>query len=207
MIDQLVMRCTFKKDHDYISGSNRYEWSSFNLRELKIPLEGKIEPDNSISELKHRWESLKSSMTGIGFKVFNSPTNHIKPEPYIELKASPAKVIQGHNIFGPLDLKECALAIIEVLFTTYPDVADHLDQSTWEVAEMHLTFFSRAPSEREAELFIGALQNISRGHTKSRHGYATTAYFGRKKTRLKALRIYCKHPEVVIPPKTNRPQK
>ena len=197
MIDQLVLRCTFNRDIDHIPGSSMYAWSRFDISKLGVILEGEILPDRSVGKLRHPWEKIHSSLSGVAFKVFHSIQSICKPEPYIEIKASPAKVMQGHNIYGSLNLEECALAIIEVLFVTYPDLVPHLDQATWEVAELHVTFFSRAPSEREAELFVRALQNISRGHTKARQGYATTSYFGQKKTRLKANRIYCKYPEVI----------
>ncbi len=220
MIDKLVLRCQFKdprsvknselnqidifdlleKDDSkqLFQDSPYWQWADFDMTKLGIPLEGSIDPsDNSVSNLRHAWESIPSSYHNLAFKFFFSPNNKICDHPYIEIKASPAYMIQGHNVFGSLDLKECALAIIEPLYLQYPDLVEYLDEKSWEVAQMDLTFASFAPSERDAEQFIHALKGLSRGHTKARSGFATTAYFGQSGTKYKALRIYLKLLEVI----------
>ncbi|MDT8385165.1 MAG: phage/plasmid replication protein, II/X family [Gammaproteobacteria bacterium] len=204
MIDMLVLRCTFKKDASYLAEKNPLKrekisdpWMDFSITNLKIPLAGTLMPDDTFEDLRVPWQSIPTSNSGLSFKVFHSPENKIKPEPYIEIKASPAKLMLGHNVFGSTNLLECSMALFEVLYTTYPELVFHLDEPTWEVAEMHVTFFSRAKSEREAGLFIQALQNVSNGHTKSNGGYATTSYFGKKHSRLKTQTVYAKYPEVL----------
>ena len=53
-------------------------------------------------ELNTPWESLPSSYSGLALKIYDS--NNMGP-PRLEIKASPAKVMQGHNVFGSTDIE------------------------------------------------------------------------------------------------------
>ena len=187
MIDRLVLRCRFR------------DILNFNIRSLNIPMEGYLERDGNLSMVRHPWERIPSSFAPIAFKVHDYSTFSINKEPdaYIELKASPAKVAQGHNIWGTDNLAEAVLTLTEVFFLHYPNIADELDFSSWEVVEADITYHSRAESTLHATQFITALGNVSRGQTKSRAGYATTAYFGSKGSRIKKIKIYEKFTEVM----------
>lgn len=186
MIDRLVLRCFF-----------RTGCLDFDLRTLSIPLVGAIDADGRLHHVRHAWESLPSSFSGLAFKVFYNPESTIQPEPYIEIKASPAKIAQGHNLYGSDDLAECALTLINAFADIYPHVLAELDERTWEVAEVDVTYFSRAKSQCEAEAFIAALMHVSKGQTKARAGFQGTAYFGKTNSRLKRLKVYAKLKEVI----------
>ena len=183
MIDKLVLRCRFR------------EIEYFNIHDLDIPLEGAIDGDKRLTMVRHPWERIPSSFAPVAFKVFDQSLNK-NPDAYIELKASPAKVMQGHNVFGSDNLRECALALTGAFFCHYPQVADQLDQSTWEVVGADVTFHSRAESVLHAIRFITALGNVCKGQTKARNGFSSTAYFGGKNSRLKKLKIYEKYSEI-----------
>ncbi|WP_234933856.1 phage/plasmid replication protein, II/X family, partial [Vibrio anguillarum] len=47
--------------------------------------------------------------------------------PCIELKCSPAKIIQGHNVFGSTSIALGADEMLAALVNVYPDVFDMLD--------------------------------------------------------------------------------
>jgi II/X family phage/plasmid replication protein len=85
---------------------------------------------------------------------------------------------------------------MELLCMTYASLADLLDHESWELAEIDITYSSRARDNQEARAFINALGNVSYGQTKSRTGYDGTAYFGKKNSRLKKIKVYSKGPEV-----------
>lgn len=182
MIDKLVMRCPFRSPND------------FDLERLEIPLQASIDTDGEIYGLRHPWESIPSSFTDLAFKVFDRTEDH---EPFIEIKASPAKLMQGHNVYGSDDLRECALALMEVFCMGYPAVFEALDYAEWEVVETDVTYHSWADSEHQAGEFLRALAQVSKGQTKNRTGYDSTAYFGKKNSRLKKLRVYVKLLEVL----------
>lgn len=187
MIDSLVLCCDFMKS-----------WIVFDLQELGIPLKAEIDPiTREAQSLHHAWESIPSSFGSLTMKVFYHPTSKNRPDPWIEIKDSPAKIMQGHNIFGSDDLGKCAYALIETLYKAYPGLVGKLDPSSWTVAEIDITYHSRADSNREANQFITALQHVSKGQTKSRTGFNGTTYFGKKNSRIKKINVYDKNAEVI----------
>jgi len=157
MIDKLVLRCDFAKVFHLHRG---FDFPHFNLKELKIPLEISLDADGEETNLRHPWESIPSSHAGLAFKVFDYRYNALEAF-YIEIKASPAKLMQGHNIYGSSNFNECALFMIELLCNTYPDLFGYLDIQSWRLVEIDLTYFSRADDDHQALQFINALQNVS----------------------------------------------
>jgi len=194
VIDKLVLHCEFA------------DIEGFDLRALPVPQEGAIDETGRLTMVRHPWEKIPSSFESVAFKIHDYTTAN-EPRAFIELKASPAKVMQGHNVWGSDDLVECALAIINPFAMAYPEVMEKLDQGSWDVREADITYFSRAESELHAMQFIQAMGNVSKGHTKARHGYATTSYFGKKNSRIKKLKLYAKYTEVMEWVKTVRKQK
>jgi len=159
-------------------------------------MEASIDADGDVFDLRHPWEKIPSSYAPMAFKVFDFRDSHKEGSAFVEIKASPAKIMQGHNVFGSDNVKECALSLIELLLETYPECFNALDQLSWEVVEVDITYFSRLKDQRETTQFINALQNVSSGQTKSRTGYSGTAYFGKKNSRIKSIKVYDKQGEV-----------
>ena len=65
----------------------------------------------------------------------------------------------------------------------------------WELAQIDVTYSTRAKDNHESNAFIKALQNVSYGQTKCRTGFGGTAYFGKKNSRLKKIKVYTKDDE------------
>lgn len=205
MIDMLVLRCNFKKEANPFK-LGELQYPTFKLDELGIPLEKFFDKDGDMMNVRHPWESIPSSFEGIAFKVFDNRFNALESF-YIEIKASPAKLAQGHNIFGSSDFCDCALRLIFVLCHKYPVLANKLDFTTWFLAQIDITYSSRAKTEKQAVAFINALSNVSYGQTKSRDGCNGTAYFGKKNSRLKKIKVYAKHSEVLQTIEKKKKQK
>jgi II/X family phage/plasmid replication protein len=205
MIDKICLRCDFARVFDLKKVS---VFPTFNLRELNVPLEMSLDADGIETNLRHPWESIPSSFTGLAFKVFDYRYTALKePDFYIEIKASPAKLMYGHNIYGSSNFKECAFFMIELLENTYPKLFGLLDMRSWYLSDFDVTYFSRAECNTLATQFINALQNVSRGQTKSRKGHDGTAYFGSIKSRLKKIKVYGKHNEVLKEIEENKLKK
>lgn len=200
MIDMLVLRCNFAKE---MNSNNELAWPLFRLGELSIPLEQSIDADGHISNLRHPWEKIPSSYESMAFKVFDHRFDALDSF-YIEIKASPAKLMQGHNIFGSSDIYDCCMTLCELLCMTYPQVAERLDHSTWQMAQIDITYSVRAKDQHECKEFINALHCVSYGQTKSRTGYDGTAYFGKKNSRLKKIKVYSKLMETLEVIKKNK---
>lgn len=205
MIDKFVFRCDFLKE--FFSAQNCFDFPVFKLHELDIPLEVSLDADGEIMNVRHPWERIPSSFEGMAFKVFDTRYKGVNEAFFIEIKASPAKLMQGHNIFGVVDFCDCALRLIILLCKTYPILVSKLDFSTWYLAQIDITYSSRAKNDKEAKRFINALGKVSSGQTKSQTGYDGTAYFGKKNSRLKKIKVYAKHSEVLETIKKNEKKK
>lgn len=186
MLDKLVLRCWFRDPE------------AVNIRELGIPLSGSVEPDSGeVFNLRHPWESIPSSFHSLAFKFWDFCADRPDSQPYVEIKASPAKLIHGHNVYGSDDLIECSFALFTLFYETYPQLVELLDISSWELAEVDITYASWAETPRAARQFIAALQNVSHGQTKGRGQYDGTCYFGKKNSRLRKVKVYDKFHEVL----------
>ncbi|WGM17561.1 phage/plasmid replication protein, II/X family (plasmid) [Arsenophonus nasoniae] len=60
-------------------------------------VEFEIKGDLSVQGLAHPFESLPTHFASLGMKIYQG-THLIFPR--VNLKASPAKLLQGHNVFG-----------------------------------------------------------------------------------------------------------
>lgn len=150
-------------------------------------------------DLKHPFESLPSSHTGIAFKIFSGPTFY----PFVSLKASPAKVLQGHNVFGSCSIKLGAFEFLAALAATHPQLAAALDFTCIDVMQLDCTFSARLPSDQMLRDTIEHMRKLSVGQTFSRESaralkrkaacsYDSTIYFGGANSRLKTLKLYDK---------------
>lgn len=205
MIDKFVFRCDFLKE--FFPAQGCFDFPVFGLVELDIPLDASFAADGTRTNLRHPWERIPSSFEGMAFKVFDTRYKGGNEAFFIEIKASPAKLMQGHNIFGSVDFCDCALRLILLLFKTYPVLSSKLDFSTWYLAQIDITYSSRALNDKEAKRFVNALANVSSGQTKSQTSYDGTAYFGKKNSRLKKIKVYAKHSEVLATIKKNEKKK
>jgi II/X family phage/plasmid replication protein len=117
-------------------------------------------------------------------------------QPYVSLKCSPAKIMQGHNVFGSLDLGLCSREMMMFLYEAYPDLYECLNQELTEVAKMDITFSARLPSEHVANQVITYLKNVSSKQRKSRwNAHLTTATWGSAQSRVMRLKAYLKAQE------------
>jgi len=203
MIDKLVLRCDFMKvsrSVNFQPGS--YFWPDFQLAALGVPLEQSIDRDGEVYNTRHPWESIPSSYEAMAFKIFDHRYDQLDSF-YIEIKASPAKIMQGHNVYGSVDFYDCSMHLMELLCLTYPQLTELLDHTSWSLSQIDITYSSRAKDENQARAFINSLCNVSFGQTKPRTGYDGTAYFGKKNSRLKKIKVYAKHAELLQTIKDN----
>lgn len=201
MLDKIHLFVPFKLEHIQLLGvDGRSEpVHHVDLESLGIPLQGQITrgDDGALQAdyLRHAWESLSTGFTPLAFKVFHESLGK-RLMPGIEIKASPAKLLQGHNVFGPVCIEKGALVMLKWIAGTYPTLFSMLDVKSAQVYALDCTYSARMPNERTAQQVIDALRGTSNGHTKSRgDNYQTTAYWGAKESRLKRLKAYLKHPE------------
>lgn len=173
---------------------------SVDLKALDVRLVGSISYTESglplVEDLRHPYESVPSSFGGMALKVFPHTCGK-RVSPGIELKASPAKLLQGHNVFGSSCIELGFVTMCDLLAQAYPQLASMLDFQWSQLISLDATYSARLPNEATCYQAIAAIQGISSGQTKARgDAFATTAYFGSKCSRSKRIKVYLKSPEV-----------
>ncbi|WP_313487459.1 phage/plasmid replication protein, II/X family [Stutzerimonas kunmingensis] len=201
MLDKIHMFIPFKAQAIATStGKRGNELLIVDLEALGVPLRAtSVFSDGKggyqVEDISHAWESLSTGFTPLAFKVFHQSLGK-RVQPGVELKASPAKLLQGHNVFGPTSIRKGGEVMLKWLAGSYPKLWALLDWQAAEVYGIDCTYSARLPDERTALQLIQALRGVSNGQTRNRgDDYETTAYWGSKETRLRKLKAYLKGPE------------
>lgn len=201
MLDRIHMFIPFQLSAVHEIGTIERPFQVVDLEKLGIQMRaegGVTRRDDGgfdCESLSHAWESLPSSYTPMAFKVFHQSLGK-RLRPGVELKASPAKLLQGHNVFGPTSVRKGAEVMIKWLAGHYPLLWAQLDWSAIEVYALDCTFSARMPDQKTALQVIQFLRGVSNGQTRNRgDDYETTAYWGAKDGRLRKIKAYLKGPE------------
>jgi hypothetical protein len=201
MLDRIHMFIPFLDDATNTLGTVERPFKVVDLKTLGIAMraEGGVTMRDDggfdFEGLTHAWESLPSSYTPLAFKVFHQSLGK-RLMPGVELKASPAKLLQGHNVFGPTSIRSGAEVMLKWLAGSYPLLWARLDLKAIEVYALDCTYSARMPNEQTARQVIDFMRGVSNGQTRNRgDNYETTAYWGAKDGRLRKIKAYLKGPE------------
>lgn len=198
MIDRLVMHIPFQDEFVICNDDDTGIMDVSHLLGTDAAIAGRnISRDEDgtiiVEDLYHPYESVPSWSSGMAVKTFPRPT---KSWPYVEIKASPAKLLQGHNVFGTEDFQLCAFEMLGLLATSLPRLYEMLSPNLTELSSIDVTYSVKASSQQIADEFIKYASSLRSGQTKTRERYPTTVYFGMKNSRHKRLKIYLKYYEL-----------
>lgn len=161
-----------------------------------------IDREGALHDLYHPWESLPSSFTDIACKLHQA---HLKRSwPCIALKASPAKLLQGHNVYGS---SNAAVGILELLASfarALPRVAEMLDWGNAHIRRVDVTYSIQLPDAETLANCLSAIGNLSHRHLRAAKeaDYESTIYFNKRSQdqqdagRTRVLVVYAKHNEM-----------
>lgn len=160
-------------------------------RHVEVLSDGTLEP----KDLYAPYETLPSSYSGLAVKLFHHSEY---TDPFVEIKASPAKLLQGHNVYGGESVGNAACEMFGVLFNSIPELAPHINLQLTQIRHIDTTFSSRVSHEAVIPKVIDYLSRIRQGQTRPTKykKYATTAYWGGETSRLVQLKCYAKHAEL-----------
>lgn len=116
-------------------------------------------------ELYHPYESLGSDYTDMAMKFYADTMNTL---PYVEIKASPLKLLQGHNVYGFECIKLGATEMLGMLIDAYPALCEILDFENIEVLHLDTTYYTKLPHQNMVQPVLNYLSNISVGHRKAK---------------------------------------
>ena len=206
MIDFLKLSIPFKNEYLIVCKDGETSFLKENLIEIsrKVGLKLRsgnvtfqIDGDLEVADLSHPYESIPSHFGSLAMKVFNG-SEQLKTPPYVELKASPAKLLQGHNVFGSTNIETCAFAMLQPLIYSLPQLYEMLDIENVTVDWIDTTYSAHIVSETVQKQVIAFMQNIRAGQTRKtqyNREFETTAEWN-SGSEHRTLKVYLKGAEV-----------
>ena len=209
MIDQFKFSLFFKDEYLTVCKSGErflnYEMLSifgFKLSARSISFaegvdeNGEVGYQSEIHDLQCPWESLPSSYSGIALKIWDSNCLGL---PRLEIKASPAKVMQGHNVFGSTDIESGAFHMLRTLQMAFPDLVQAINWPQTTLDLIDVTYSARLKEASHQLSFIKFLKSVSNGQMRRSvysDDYETTTYLTPRNSKKKILKVYLKYSEV-----------
>ena len=206
MIDFLKLSIPFKTEHILVCKDGETSFlketlieiakrTGLKLRAGNVTFE--IDGDLDVAELSHPYEAIPSHFGSLAMKVFNG-SDRMKTPPYIELKASPAKLLQGHNVFGSTNLDVCCFVMLKTFCEALPELYEMTDTENTMIDWIDVTYSAHIPSEMMQKQVISFLQNVRAGQTKKtryNREYETTAEWN-SGSEHRVLKVYLKGAEL-----------
>lgn len=200
MLDRLVIWVQLKTEHVSVQqlAGQEYYLPNFDIKDLGLELFSNLYKDEQGQiqhyNIKHFYEKIPTSNTEMSAKFFYS--EHGEFYPYVELKASPAKVIQGHNVYGSDFILMGALEMLGFLALYNPKLYKMLDVQRAEVKALDITYSAKLKNNEQVAKAIEYLRNVSTQHIrKSKKINANTVYFGSERCKRFGRKVYGKYDE------------
>ena len=197
MLDHLCINIPFESSFYSLDSEGRYFFIDVDPYSLDIPLAARAvykddEGKEHNSALFHPFERVPTHFTGMAMKVFFDSSY----APYVQIKASPAKLLQGHNVFGSDSIEQGAMEMLGFLDMAYPLLSRMLDVPQAWVSHIDVTYSARLKDEFTAKKVLQFLSNVSNGQTRlSNKRYDSTVYWGGETSRLINHKCYLKFEE------------
>lgn len=146
-------------------------------------------------DLYIKYDKLGSDFSDMAVKFYHQSRNTL---PYLEIKASPAKLFQGHNVFGSDDIEQGAVEMLGLLTQAFPKLCEYLNFQQTEVLALDTTYSALLPSQAMVQPCIDYLANISHGHAIAQNvAYQNYTRWGRADGRYLGRKAYGKYDEVL----------
>lgn len=149
------------------------------------------------------WDNISSGISGVAVGFFAQGQGMYK-WPCVVIKASPAKILQGHNVFGSENPRPGVMQMLSMFTQAFPAIAKHLSFPDAEVRCVDTTY-SAAISDFFASRVFKLFENLAHGRQKVNANYLDQGWLligeGSEYVRLK---LYSKFQELLDDLKTAR---
>ncbi|MFW2015487.1 phage/plasmid replication protein, II/X family [Acinetobacter bereziniae] len=199
MLDKIEMRIPVDASLVEIREDGKYCIFGFDLLDLSIRFDCMevYKDEEGITHhqiLRHPYSRLPTSYTNMAFKFVHEGMHF----PYVELKCSPAKILQGHNVFGTDLIKEGAFEMLGWLLESHPDLYSMLHIESAEVMVLDVTYSARLKDDDMVSKVLSFMRNFSGQYIrKSKHEviHKNTVYFGSERAKWLQRKLYGKNNE------------
>ncbi|BFM35343.1 hypothetical protein PT23B2_12790 [Acinetobacter towneri] len=141
------------------------------------------------SVLYHPYDELPTSFTNVAFKLVHEG----KIKPHVMIKCSPAKIMQGHNVFGSDNLELGIFEMLGFLAESHPSLYNILDIENAQIVNLDVTYSARLKDDDQVIKVLDFLRKVSSGSLrKSKLVYGSTVYWGSPNSKRLARKAYCK---------------
>lgn len=154
----------------HVRSLDNHHWFNGDIRDYGVPAAtrhvSKLDDGTTVTgELYHPYESLPSDYTDMAVKFFVNTMNTV---PYVEIKASPLKLLQGHNVYGFESIELGSDHMLGMLMEAFPQLLPILDFSKTEVLCIDTTYLVRLPHQSMVQPTLDYMANLAAGHRKAR---------------------------------------
>lgn len=200
MIDMVAISIPFLDKH-CVSSNHGSILKNIEMlcSELGMTLSGEVYWENGqrkVQRLRHNFESLPSSFASLAFKVVDG--TDLKKQPYVRISGCPAKLLQGHNVYGSDNAHLCIMAVAEAFSLGFPELTTALHWEHATIDYLDVTYTAKVENEVVAQQLIDTLRNLNYGQTRvsSDHKTFKSTIYWNKGSEHKELKAYLKLPEL-----------
>lgn len=196
MLDKLVLHIPVDSSLVDVRDDGKYAVFGFDMLDTDLKCSAMSvfkDEDGNIKHhvLKHNYEKLPTSYTTMAFKFYHETSVY----PYVELKCSPAKIMQGHNVYGTDWIEEGAKEMLAWLAYSHPVMFDMLAISETEVKQIDVTYSCRLRDNKQVDDMLEFFRNLSTQHVRRSSKqvfYENTVYWGSERAKHYQRKIYGK---------------
>lgn len=146
MLDHLRLRIPVLPIYTKTYGDGKFYFEG-DLLDLGLMLNGRSvsrRDDGSVrvGDLYAPYDTLGTDYSDMAVKFYHEAMNCL---PNLEVKTSPIKLMQGHNVFGFDDIDLGAGHMLGLVCEAYPSLLPYLDFKNVEVLHLDATYFARLP--------------------------------------------------------------
>lgn len=106
-----------------------------------------------------KWGTISSAISSVAVGFFPDG-NGFYPWPHVSIKASPSKILQGHNVFGTENIRFGAMQMLATFKLAFPKIAAHLSFDDAEVCYLDATYSAHVGSEYQRNQIIRLFESL-----------------------------------------------
>lgn len=199
MFDKVELELPFKDQHViHLAFNDEYDDSScvdptqydFKLVRIYQTVSGELQEEPIKAQT---WDTISTGLSGMAVGFFPNG-NGFNRKPHVRIKCSPAKLLQGHNVFGSEDPTEGVKQMLGDFAQSFPKIADHLDFKNAQVKYLDCTYSAYIRAFFRTHVYRTFRALASSDQKVSRHDDYLQIGSGSEYTRAK---IYYKHQELL----------
>lgn len=165
MYDKADLRIPFHSDHvqEISEGRDGQPRGFVPIEKYDFPAESTVafvDGQRVYTDLRARkWGTVSSSISTLAVGFFPEG-NGFYPWPHVSIKASPSKILQGHNVFGTENIRPGILQMLANLEQGFPKISAHLDVANAEIRYIDSTYSALVESEYKRNQIIKLIESI-----------------------------------------------